>query len=229
MHQLGKISSHPPMNRDLQNFEAKLKGLIGRPTDLRPFVCNGSPLTCDVIIVGINPATLLNADFWDFWFPGYGFGKAAWFEAYLQARRVQPLKPGKKRRNLLSNTRRVIEWIIEVAWPVRCLETNLYATPTPEAQELLRSQRISETFNFLLDTIKPRVIVAHGEDAKAYIQNHLWTKQIGVHVKCVPHFAFGWSKLCAQELGRWIRFMAGYSAHEARLIHAKTRQNRFHY
>ncbi len=42
---------------DLTEFGSELEALIERPTALRPFVCDGSPLSCTVFIVGYNPAT----------------------------------------------------------------------------------------------------------------------------------------------------------------------------
>ena len=83
-----------------------------------------SSLAARADIVGINPATSMSADFWQFWRSDYGFDKAAWFETYLQDRKLQPMKPGKTRRNSVSNTRRVIDWLLEEASPVLCLETN---------------------------------------------------------------------------------------------------------
>ncbi len=47
----------------LYEFELQLSDLIGRPTDLRPFVCEGSPLSCDIFLVGFNPATTMETDF----------------------------------------------------------------------------------------------------------------------------------------------------------------------
>ena len=66
---------------EITQFEAALAELVGRPSDLRPFVCDGSPLDCEIFIVGANAATAMG-DFWDFWHPGVGMDKAAWFEAY---------------------------------------------------------------------------------------------------------------------------------------------------
>lgn len=48
----------------LSEFEQELRSLIGQPTDLRPFVCEGPPLACPVFIVGYNPATEMTADWW---------------------------------------------------------------------------------------------------------------------------------------------------------------------
>src|ERR1700735_3082953 len=115
---------------DLSAFESELKELIGRPSELRPFVCNGSPLECGVFIVGFNPATKMRADFWEYWRSGYGFDKEAWFKSYKEERQARPLNPGKTRRAQISNTRRVIEWIIEAASPIGCLETNIYSAAT---------------------------------------------------------------------------------------------------
>jgi hypothetical protein len=44
---------------DLKEFDRQLRGLLGDEQGLRPFVCQGSPLECQVFIVGLNPATCL--------------------------------------------------------------------------------------------------------------------------------------------------------------------------
>ncbi len=112
----------------LQRFEADLKHLLDGATDLRPFVCDGSPLDCRAVVAGFNPATTLGPDLWQFWSPGYGFEKPEWLASYQRQRLSLPLPPGKTRRSALSNTRRVLGWITNAAAPVRCLETNIYAT-----------------------------------------------------------------------------------------------------
>lgn len=147
----------------LAAFQARLEMAIGKPATLRPFVCEGSPLDCGVFIVGFNPATEMSADFWKFWTPGYGFNKAAWFDAYKAERLNKPLRPGKARRNAVSPTRRAIDWICESASPLRCLETNIYATASLDMNSLGHEDRDAATFMFLVETIKPSVIVAHGK------------------------------------------------------------------
>ena len=183
--------------QEIEKFEDGLAALIGAPTDLRPFVCDGSPLTCDVFIVGFNPATTMSADFWQFWRPGMGFDKVAWFEAYKKDRQLKPLKPGKTRRNVVSRSRCVIEMTIEGASPYRCLETNIYAAPTEQASDLAARQRITAPFDFLLSNIKPRVIVAHGVEAVEHI------RKMNVDAKILPvsHFSRGWSNEAAVALG----------------------------
>lgn len=185
----------------LDRFERDLTALIGNPTELRPFVCEGSPLQHRAFIVGFNPATEMSADFWSFWRPGYGFDKAAWFTAYLKDRQERPLKPGKTRRPGISNTRRVIDWIVQEASPVQCLETNIYAAPTEQAADLAQAQRLTAPINFLLDSVKPDVVVVHGKDAATHLQD----KGIAAHVIVVPHFSRGWSQANARALGCQIR------------------------
>lgn len=186
---------------NITNFERELADLIGRPTDLRPFVCDGSPLECEAFIVGFNPATTMSADFWQFWRSGHGFDKSAWFSAYKKDRQDRPLKPGKKRRNAISNTRRVIEWLLEEANPVRCLETNIYSAPTEQAVDLASVQRVTAPVDFLLANIKPRVIVAHGDDAV----RHIHSKRLSGRIINVSHFSRGWSQASARELGQQIK------------------------
>ena len=184
--------------QDLSRFEQDLTALIGKPSVLRPFVCDGSPLECEVFIVGFNPATASSTDFWSFWRTAYCFQKAAWYENYLNERRLRPLKAGKSRRNPISNTRRVIDWILAEASPVKCLETNIYSFPTEQSTDLSTSQRSTAPFDFLLSKIKPRVIVAHGDDAIAHVRSH----KLESFVISVPHFARGWSEARARALGR---------------------------
>lgn len=186
---------------ELVDFSREMVSLIGKPSDLRPFVCNGSPIECEVFIVGINPASEMSCDFWDFWSDSHGFDKCTWFETYKAERRNRPLKPGKTRRNEVSNTRRVIEWIVGEAYPTKCLETNIYAKATEEALDLEGRNRITAPFDYLLDRIAPKLVVAHGEDAA----EHLHAQNPECELMCVPHFARGWSEKRARELGLAIR------------------------
>lgn len=185
--------------QDIHTFEDELVALIGRPTFLRPFVCEGSPLDCEVFIVGFNPATESSVDFWHFWRPGVGFDKAAWYANYLEERMLRPPEPGKIRRNRVSNTRRVMEWIIEEVRPQKCLETNIHSVPTTTASGLTAACRSTDPFDYLVRRISPRLIIAHGDKA----QEHM-TKFGQAHVINVRHFSRAWSKAQARDLGQQI-------------------------
>lgn len=182
----------------IDRFETELATVIGNPTGLRPFVCNGSPLTCRVFIVGLNPASPMKADFWDFWQPGIGFDKQSWMQTYVTERAQRPLKPGRTRRRKVSATRAAIEWIIDELGPNDCLETNIYAKATEEYASLTPAGRITAPFDYLLETIKPQVLIVHGKDAIAHIKG----KSIDAHVIDESHLGRGWSQEKARALGR---------------------------
>lgn len=194
---------------NLSQFESDLENLIGRPTGLRPFVCDGSPLTCRVFIVGINPATDMTSDFWSYWRPGTGFDRGSWFEAYKRDRAREPLKQGRTRRNPVSSTRRIIDLVVDAAKPVRILETNLYSVASPAASGLPMSARSTEVFDFLLRAIQPTLIVAHGSDAATYIKHDAKDPCVWP----VRHLSRAWSFEQARELGARIRsYVSGAQA-----------------
>lgn len=190
---------------DLSTLERDLASLIGRPTDLRPFVCHGSPLDCEVFIVGLNPASPMRDDFWNFWCPGFGFDKPRWLEAYKAERSSRPLKPGRTRRNVISNSRRVIEWINAALGEVKSLETNVYSTPTEDICDLEQRLRITAPFDFLVDRIKPRVVIVHGNEAIAHVRQ----KQPHFEIVEVNHFSRGWCAKSATDLGHRVRTFLG--------------------
>ena len=155
----------------LAEFEQNLREKLKSYEKPRPLICEGNPLNCEIFIVGINAATVMNKDFWSFWSKENGYNKAEWFESYILERKTKPLKPNKTRRNKLSSTRQRIEWIIESANPIKTLETNLFVKATPTANELTNEDKESSVFEFLLDTIKPKIIFIHGNEAIEYFQN----------------------------------------------------------
>lgn len=83
------------MSMDLATFGRYLVELIGQPTTQRPFVCAGSPLECNVFIVGFNPASPMEGDWWADWSTLHGFDKETWMVRYLDERKNRPLKPEK--------------------------------------------------------------------------------------------------------------------------------------
>lgn len=185
----------------LCEFKRGLVPLVGEPTDLRPFVCEGSPLACEVFLVGINPATPMSVNFWDFWSNRCGFDKRAWFEEYKEERRNRPLEPDRKWRRKLGNTRRTIDVVVQSASPVKCLETNIRAKATEQKSDLDEPSKDTAPFDYLLRKVAPRLVIAHGSDAASYLQG----LGLSCELKCVPHFALGWYEQSARDLGQCIR------------------------
>ncbi len=153
---------------DLLSFDSQLRAACDATVqavpgitrdDLRPFVCKGSPLLCPVFLVGMNPASA-DRGFWRYWSVA-GFDYASWLQNYIASRREA------RKRSATSPTRarlQVFTAACEAAGaPV--LETNVYAVCAPSKRHLPVRMRDARVFKFLLEAIRPSVIVAHGDDA----------------------------------------------------------------
>ena len=144
-------------------FKDKLQVLIEANPKLRPFVCDGYPLECEIFIVGINPATSTNSKFLDHWI-GSKFDKEKWFESYKKERRFN----GKRE---ISPTRRKIDFLVnEVFKDFKCLETNAYSYATAGVKDLAKDHKKTELFEFLLKAIKPKALFLYGKEPRKYIE-----------------------------------------------------------
>jgi hypothetical protein len=134
-------------------------------------------------------------------------------------RMTEPLKEGRTRRQPVSSTRQRVERIIDAAKPVRVLETNLYPRAMKEASDLAAEDRESEALTFMLQEIKPRVLVLHGkkvaEAFQARYRQPLTDTLASMTIEgqrmivCgVRHLSRGCSRSRATELGKAIRFKA---------------------
>jgi len=179
---------------DIDTFEKKLEAIVGRPTDLRPFVCDGSPLECTVFIVGLNATTDL--EFWQFWERDIGFNKARWEQAYRQERATR----GKRQ---LSNTRTMLGWILENLPGVSVLETNLYSKASHRAGDLVQNERDTSAFHFLLQAIQPKIILAHGDETEQAIRSMIGSDFTGA-LLTTKHLRF-WSRTRANDLAEQIK------------------------
>jgi len=94
----------------------------------------------------------------------------------------------------------VIDWIVSEASTVKILETNIYAAASEGANDLTANKRLTAPFDFLLREIKPALVLAHGNEAKA----HLRTRKTNARIIELRHFSRGWSELDAREIGRRI-------------------------
>ena len=141
---------------DLRTFAQGLAAIIGRPSAFRPFVCDGSPLDCPVFIVGYNPATRMEGDWWQFWDDETGFRRDVWAAAYA-AHRPKP-----------SKTRARIDAIRQDLAGVKVLEATIDARPSARKAEYPRP--VTHPFDYLLQQCRPTVVIAHGRDAVAHLQ-----------------------------------------------------------
>ena len=194
--------------RSLAEFRRQLSELMGSQYE-RPFVCDGSPFGCQIFLVGANPATEMEQPFWKFWNSSIGFDKQVWFEEYVAERMRRPLKPGRARRNKVSNTRQRLDWIVEGALPHRCLETNIFSSATETLTALTAGEKRTSVFDFLLYSLQPNVLLLHGKDAHEHIARMTMTTFQEGHIhRCivhdrsiavvpVSHLSRGWSRASA--------------------------------
>jgi hypothetical protein len=200
---------------DLLEFKIKLFEKLKLYADPRPFVCDGNPLDCNIFIVGINPATKMEMNFENFWNED-GFDKQKWIEAYKNERANAPLKAGKKKRILVSPTRRSIDHILKHITIGKVLETNLYIKQTKEAHELKKKDKKTDIFEFLIQEIKPKIVVLHGKSVKDFFRKNYDDRlsdddftEININkfrslAYATTHLSRGWSFEKLEELGKRI-------------------------
>ena len=183
-------------------FRRKLSAIL--PENCRPFVCQGSPYDCKIFVVGLNPATLMEDVFWQYWSDSTGFDKDSWFEAYKNERKSRPLKPGKKSRRDVGNTRSNLNKLADLIRTDEILETNIYSKPTEHYTELRAEEKDTVVFQFLMTEIKPKLIITHGKDPARYFDRKVREfgdfeietvikKGNSYDIMSVPHLSIGWS------------------------------------
>jgi hypothetical protein len=185
----------------LREFDNQLREIT--PIDARPFLCEGSPLDCEVFLVGLNPRT--TTPFWPYWDVSYGCKKGEWLKAYMA------------REGGLGRTREYIEILFKAFQEVKCLETNLFPSSSKRLAELPSQHRTPQVFNFLLQTIKPRMLFVHGREARNHME-HLGGRSLAlneltkirlaggsVYVYARHHLSFQLSKAACRALGERLR------------------------
>lgn len=155
----------------MTEFETRIAEIIGKPSSQRPFVCQGNPFSCDRWIVGFNAATS-GGDWWRFWSTESGFDLLSWRTDYDAERSRRGKGPSATRLRLDRIRARV----------PNVLETNIFATPSTKMANMPPSN--TRAFDFLLATLRPKQILAHGVPAARHLQG--W--QDGQLITC-PHLS----------------------------------------
>lgn len=148
------------MNRNLAEFECQIRSRMGNARGW-PFLCNGSPFDCEIFLVGINPAT--DVSIWPHWSIETGVDREAWLEAYRNGR--SKLTPTRIRIELL------IKAITDTAiGKPRVLETNIFHQYSQRLRDLRKDQRTTDVFDFLIETLRPKIVFVHGRPAIRHIE-----------------------------------------------------------
>ena len=68
----------------MKDWKALLKKVIPSPCFDRPFVCDGFPSASNLMVIGENPATSIDKDWWLFWNTETGFDYEAFLADYRE-------------------------------------------------------------------------------------------------------------------------------------------------
>jgi hypothetical protein len=141
---------------DLQTFSERLTEFVGDEKEMRPLLCCGNPLTCTVALVGINPRS--TTPFWKFWNSETGMNRKAWLDAYRASH-----------DGTVSRSRAAIErFVPQVA--ARVIELNAYVAQSNRIADLEPERRKTDVLRFVLDAVRPKVIVCAGVRARAAVE-----------------------------------------------------------
>lgn len=126
------------------------------------FTCEGSPFDCRLLLVGTNPARNTGKPFWrNYWSKETGQKQGA----LLTDLAMFPRHRGTGAPLGWTKTRAKIEGFRGLV-RTKIFEANVYKRNTERANDLqITDQREEEMFRFILKTIEPTLLVAHGDDA----------------------------------------------------------------
>jgi len=153
----------------LSEFSDSLRNLLADRPLSRPFICRGSPLDCQVMLVGFNAATPMQAGFLDFWSDHEGFDFKAWQQAYVAERQAKGKAAHSATRRNLNRLQTAVTAPNVSGSAI--LETNIFDYPSANKKQLLKTQQDTQIFDFLLHSVQPKIVISHGKDANQYLAN----------------------------------------------------------
>lgn len=139
---------------NLEVFLRNVRGLCGKQTVSAPFLCDGSPLDCEILLLSDRPP-LSGPSFWSYVDPVNGFRRREWMLDELN----------KSVHSLSLWERSVVEWMQTAAAPYRVLEAFI----APDAHGMPGNPEETARFGFILQTVKPRVVAAAGEHTAQFL------------------------------------------------------------
>ena len=143
----------------MHNWTQILKAVIPSPCYERPFVCDGFPDTCEVLVIGNNPATRLTVDWWSFWKDTSGFDYKHFLEMYWDER----TKVGKRP---VSATRLRLKRIRDKG--LNCIETNVSSNEGSDGiKDKISNHDVLKVLLNKMPSLKG--IIAHGKVAHKYL------------------------------------------------------------
>ena len=154
---------------------AQLHTKLLKPCYDRPFVCDGLPENCVVIVIGQDNALDLGVDWWTFWNDDSGFDFQKFEIVFKERRRAS----GKRLK-----TRDALDRLLN---PLRdaglaCLETNVFRNQNPDGHKgrghKVKNDDVLQTL--LAELPQLRTVIAYGKCAKNFMSG----QSLPPHVEC---------------------------------------------
>jgi len=146
------------------DIDDAMKGIINQTVSNRPFMCDGSPLNCDVLVIGYNPST--STPFTPFWTVTNGCDKEGWLKEYAKKNNIN-MKPTRKRLEILSKNIQSVG-----NGKHKLLEANLYPYGAPSKAKLPKGLHDTKWIKYLLDTLDYKAIIALGDDIGYFLNGY---------------------------------------------------------
>ncbi len=157
-------------------FDQKIRGIVPAPCSGRPFVCDGNPEHCGVVVIGDNPATKTDSDWWSYWDATSGFD----LQRFLSEYRVSRVAAGKR---LLSNTSLRLARLRQAG--LHTVETNAYVNEAFHGHG--RNPLVNPVLSLLMVELPLlKAVVVHGKVAQTVISAFRIPQSVKIFT--LPHF-----------------------------------------
>lgn len=128
-----------------------MQAFVESAPGMRPFLCDGNPLTCTVAIIGVDPGA--TTSFWPYWSDENGMDRQSWTQA------DKALHP----RAIDGVQERLERFLPQIAQ--RVIELNVAATRINGNAQLGEDYRAVDILQFILGVVKPRTVICVGAAA----------------------------------------------------------------
>lgn len=171
---------------------------------LRPFVSDGDPRECPLVLLGYNPATSIQASSCtpsDF--SNLLLDRGAFEEFYLKVRAERKAAEGKPGSRKMSTTRKRLGLFRNEFKEMRAVETNINAFPTRDIKELTNKpvDVVSaglESARWIAYQLKPSLVICFGHEILNHIDSTYYSELLSLGPKrrihdLVDYYSASWN------------------------------------
>ncbi len=149
--QPSSLATGPLASMSTADFLPMLQAFVERAPGMRPFLCDGNPLTCTVAIIGVGHGA--TTSFGPHWSDEKGMDRRSWMQAY------GALHP----EAIDGDQARLERFLPQIAQ--RVIELNVPATRINGDARLSEDYRALDILQVMLCVVKPRAVICVGAAA----------------------------------------------------------------